>query len=334
MKIHIVQQGDTLWNIAKKYNVDFQALKAANTQLANPDMLMPGMKIKVPTESKQVSQQGSQAPTAQKGAVKEPFKHVPQKAHPVVKEDDHKPKKEVVKKAPQKQVTLPKLPPVSIQMPKLPNIYSNHYNIDVDIEDNDTIIKNKTYHHHPKPTEKKEEVKAEVKKPVQKPAPMPQPVDMIPCPCYVWMPCAPQQWNPMPYAQHETCEENYNTNEYEQYQDANQFYNSWPQAHYQYPTQTFDEQQQWGDVDLEDEEVNEQDLQNGYPYPVNYNGYQHYQNQPYLQQDMQQAQMNMYGQPLYPTMQRYSGYADPYYQYQYPMTPWMAADPSYNDEQE
>ncbi|KIL46122.1 SafA/ExsA family spore coat assembly protein [Jeotgalibacillus campisalis] len=52
MKIHVVQKGDTLWNIAKKYNVSFEELKAANTQLSNPDMIMPGMKIKVPSNSK------------------------------------------------------------------------------------------------------------------------------------------------------------------------------------------------------------------------------------------------------------------------------------------
>lgn len=51
MKIHIVQKGDTLWKLAEKYGVDFEQLKAANAQLSNPDMIMPGMKIKVPTGS-------------------------------------------------------------------------------------------------------------------------------------------------------------------------------------------------------------------------------------------------------------------------------------------
>ena len=32
VKIHIVQKGDTLWKLAKKYGVDFEKLKAANTQ--------------------------------------------------------------------------------------------------------------------------------------------------------------------------------------------------------------------------------------------------------------------------------------------------------------
>ncbi|WP_208401995.1 SafA/ExsA family spore coat assembly protein [Halalkalibacterium halodurans] len=58
MKIHIVQKGDTLWKLAKKYGVDFEQLKAANSQLANPDMIMPGMKIKIPTGSVPVKKEG------------------------------------------------------------------------------------------------------------------------------------------------------------------------------------------------------------------------------------------------------------------------------------
>ena len=48
MKIHIDQKGDTLWKIAQKYGVQFEELKQINSQLSNPDMIMPGMKIKVP----------------------------------------------------------------------------------------------------------------------------------------------------------------------------------------------------------------------------------------------------------------------------------------------
>ncbi|MFK9119725.1 SafA/ExsA family spore coat assembly protein, partial [Peribacillus frigoritolerans] len=51
MKIHIVQKGDTLWKLAKKYGVSFEELKKVNTQLSNPDMMMPGMKIKIPGTS-------------------------------------------------------------------------------------------------------------------------------------------------------------------------------------------------------------------------------------------------------------------------------------------
>ena len=48
MKIHIVQKGDTLWKLAKKYGVSFDELKKLNSQLSNPDLLMPGMKLKIP----------------------------------------------------------------------------------------------------------------------------------------------------------------------------------------------------------------------------------------------------------------------------------------------
>lgn len=48
MKIHIAQKDETLWNIAKKYNVSFEELKNNNTHLSSPEAIYPGMKIKVP----------------------------------------------------------------------------------------------------------------------------------------------------------------------------------------------------------------------------------------------------------------------------------------------
>ena len=48
MRVYIVQQGDTLWKIAKQHNVNFEQLKQMNSQLANPDFLMPGMEIYLP----------------------------------------------------------------------------------------------------------------------------------------------------------------------------------------------------------------------------------------------------------------------------------------------
>ncbi|MDG4655386.1 SafA/ExsA family spore coat assembly protein [Ectobacillus antri] len=62
MKIHIVQKGDTLWKIAKKYGVDSETLKQANAQLSNPDLIMPGMKIKVPSTSAKYAGGGSAPP--------------------------------------------------------------------------------------------------------------------------------------------------------------------------------------------------------------------------------------------------------------------------------
>lgn len=48
MKIHIVQRGDTLWSIAEKHQVSFEEVKKLNAHLANPEMIVPGMKIKLP----------------------------------------------------------------------------------------------------------------------------------------------------------------------------------------------------------------------------------------------------------------------------------------------
>lgn len=47
-----MQKGDTLWKIANKYNVDFEHLLSMNTHLGDPNMIMPGMKVKVPTGKK------------------------------------------------------------------------------------------------------------------------------------------------------------------------------------------------------------------------------------------------------------------------------------------
>jgi len=192
VKIHVVQKGDTLWNLSKKYNVDFEELKAANSQLANPDMVMPGMKIKIPIKKKHVPKQGM-APTPDE-KIMTPFKHKPQKAQPVIKEDDHKPKKKV-----QKKIPYPKLPPVSIQMPKLPNIHANQYNVDVgiDFDDHDTTLNNKIihqHHEHQQPVYEKETVEKKhvpvehPKKEMPEVTPLPLPLPQYGC---MWMPMMP-----------------------------------------------------------------------------------------------------------------------------------------------
>ncbi|MGG6313496.1 LysM peptidoglycan-binding domain-containing protein [Paenibacillus macerans] len=48
MKIHIVKNGDTLFELSKKYNVPLQKLIEANPQIANPDKLNVGDKVKIP----------------------------------------------------------------------------------------------------------------------------------------------------------------------------------------------------------------------------------------------------------------------------------------------
>ena len=64
-------KGDTLWKIAKKYGVDFDTLKQTNTQLSNPDLIMPGMKIKVPSNGVQVKQHAGAGSAPPKQYVKE-----------------------------------------------------------------------------------------------------------------------------------------------------------------------------------------------------------------------------------------------------------------------
>lgn len=51
MKIHIVKKGDTLYSLAKKFNVSLDQLIAMNPQLKDPNQLSVGMKVKVPSSS-------------------------------------------------------------------------------------------------------------------------------------------------------------------------------------------------------------------------------------------------------------------------------------------
>ncbi|PYE44424.1 LysM peptidoglycan-binding domain-containing protein [Paenibacillus barcinonensis] len=50
MKIHMVKKGDTLYLLSQKYNVALDTLIAANPQIADPDKLDIGMKVKIPTQ--------------------------------------------------------------------------------------------------------------------------------------------------------------------------------------------------------------------------------------------------------------------------------------------
>lgn len=74
MKIHIVQKGDTLWKLSKKYGVDFEKLKQANQQLSNPDLIMPGMKINIPGPgmTKQKEAAVKEKPVTKEKPVKKP----------------------------------------------------------------------------------------------------------------------------------------------------------------------------------------------------------------------------------------------------------------------
>ncbi|MDQ0339509.1 morphogenetic protein associated with SpoVID [Caldalkalibacillus uzonensis] len=113
MKIHIVQKGDTLWKLAEKYGVDFEKLKQVNTHLADPDQLMPGMKVKIPVGPVPAKKKPPKDEVAPHPPVKEKPKVVPKpevkpkvevpipepKVEVPPKKDDHELLKALIKKA-------------------------------------------------------------------------------------------------------------------------------------------------------------------------------------------------------------------------------------------
>lgn len=52
MKIHMVKQGDSLYSIAKKYDVSLENIVKANPEISNPDAIEVGMKVKIPSQPK------------------------------------------------------------------------------------------------------------------------------------------------------------------------------------------------------------------------------------------------------------------------------------------
>ncbi|WP_321999427.1 SafA/ExsA family spore coat assembly protein [Bacillus pumilus] len=118
MKIHIVQKGDSLWKISKKYGVDFQELKKLNSQLSNPDLIMPGMKIKIPSSGVPVKT-GHQKAKEMPKPKEHPY--VKEKPKDVVQVQDTKPKEK-----PNEPV--PYVPPVpKIEQPAFPQVDVNYY---------------------------------------------------------------------------------------------------------------------------------------------------------------------------------------------------------------
>jgi morphogenetic protein associated with SpoVID len=134
VKIHIVQKGDTLRKIAQKYGVDFEELKKMNAHLSNPDMIMPGMKIKVPSGGVPVRKEVQKKETKINIA---PKKEAPKQEHPYAEqkpfisfdiEEEIVPKevKEIPKEMPKAEVApkeVPKAPAaeaVPKEVPKAP----------------------------------------------------------------------------------------------------------------------------------------------------------------------------------------------------------------------
>ncbi|MFA1822554.1 SafA/ExsA family spore coat assembly protein [Virgibacillus oceani] len=185
MKIHVVQKGDTLWEISQKYGVDFEEVKQLNSHLSSPDMIMPGMKIKVPTNSKAVKHESKPAKETKKEQVKQPYQDISPKPMPVIKEDDKAPPKKV-------QPEMPKMPQMPIQpivqMPILEQDFDYHTTVKFPEKPKEPEVKKEK----PKPQPVKEEKKVEAVMPP--PQPMPMQMPMTPC-IYMVHPCCP----PAPY---------------------------------------------------------------------------------------------------------------------------------------
>ena len=45
---HVVQQGESLWQISQQYGITLEELIEANLQIRNPDLIFPGQVIIIP----------------------------------------------------------------------------------------------------------------------------------------------------------------------------------------------------------------------------------------------------------------------------------------------
>ncbi|MGE7543633.1 LysM peptidoglycan-binding domain-containing protein [Sporosarcina newyorkensis] len=135
MEVHIVVKGDTLWKIARQYNIPFEELKRVNAHLANPDYIVPGMKIFLPMDKKKPTHKGESSKphdkTPQKPAkpsqpeMKPPTPAPkptpkPEKPHPPAQQVPPLPQKPQMPQTPQKPHTPPPQKPQLPQKPQTP----------------------------------------------------------------------------------------------------------------------------------------------------------------------------------------------------------------------
>lgn len=196
MKIHIVQKGDTLWKIAEKYEVDFEELKKMNAHLSDPNYIMPGMKIKVPTPAAPAKPVKKETPKVSVDVdihvnKKEQPLQQPQNVEPIAKEI---PIAKASEKKEEPEQEMPLLPP------KPPNIMPNM------MEPDEEIPMPPFPDIPPIPTTQAPVMEEQPQQPMHpQPAPMPLPMPM-PCipispvmPGYGFYPWFPPMYPMMPW---------------------------------------------------------------------------------------------------------------------------------------
>lgn len=192
LKIHIVQKGDTLWEISKEYGADFEEVKKLNPQLSSPDMIMPGMKIKIPGTSKTVNSESTKETKMPKA--EHPYKDTSPMPKPVAKKEAANKPEEMKPKMPMKPMKpeMPMKPETPMkpmkQMPMKP--MNQKPMMDQDMI-NYTMINFPQMPESPQPTEH-----PHMNQHMQMP-PQPIPVQMIPICCHCHQPCCPPPQQPM-----------------------------------------------------------------------------------------------------------------------------------------
>ncbi|HEX5564052.1 MAG TPA: LysM peptidoglycan-binding domain-containing protein [Sporosarcina sp.] len=110
MDVHIVVKGDTLWKIARQYGIPFEDLKRVNAHLANPDYIVPGMKIFLPKKKTEHMPSG-------KGKEKMPEKVKQPQAPPQAHEKPGKPKEPMPLPKEKFEMPKPPIPSAPVQKP-------------------------------------------------------------------------------------------------------------------------------------------------------------------------------------------------------------------------
>jgi spore coat assembly protein SafA len=125
VRIHIVQKGDTMWKIAKKYGVDFHELLRLNSQIITPDVIYPGAKIKIPPRRVPVH------PRGEDGARQTPQRPIKEAPLPPMEEEELPPEvppqvetrpRDIEEEMPE-MPEMEEAPPFPEQPPTIPPIY-------------------------------------------------------------------------------------------------------------------------------------------------------------------------------------------------------------------